>query len=140
MPAIALNHYNLRAPHDLMVQLKTFYCDVIGLENGYRPPFNSVGFWLYAGGHPILHLSLTREGDAIHTNATTLDHIAFSCLDQADMEARLKAHNLSYKVAVHTPIEPVQIFFKDPAGNGVELNFAPDATPDAASNFITKAA
>ncbi len=128
MPATGLNHYNLRAPRDLMEQIKDFYCDVVGLEVGERPPFNSYGFWLYASGQPILHLSVAKPDDVRRTDvATTFDHIAFSCVNQADMEARLSKRQVQYKVAVHTPAEPVQIFFKDPAGNGVELNFAPEA-------------
>ncbi|MFC5474574.1 VOC family protein [Paraherbaspirillum soli] len=125
MPAIALNHYNLRAPRDLLLQLKDFYCEVVGLEPGPRPPFNSFGYWLYAGGHPILHLSEAKAGDprATHT-ATTFDHVAFSCVDPEQMEARLQARQVQYEVA-HVPASTEkQIFFQDPAGNGVELNFA----------------
>jgi hypothetical protein len=31
-----------------------------GLEEGYRPPFNFDGLWLYAGGRPILHISAAK--------------------------------------------------------------------------------
>ena len=123
MPAIALNHYNLRAPRDLMEQIKAFYCNVVGLEQGERPPFNSFGYWLYAGGRPILHLSEALSGDVRGTNPTTFDHIAFSCVNREEMEALLAAHQVPFKVAYVPLSGQTQIFFKDPAGNGVELNF-----------------
>lgn len=123
MPAIALNHYNLRAPRDLMSQLREFYCDVVGLEQGERPPFDSFGYWLYASGRPILHLSEALAGDVRGSQPTTFDHVAFSCVDQEEMAARLAAHRVPYKVAYVPLTGQTQIFLKDPAGNGVELNF-----------------
>ncbi|MEB0013551.1 diguanylate cyclase [Glaciimonas sp. Gout2] len=139
MPAIGLNHYNLRAPHDLMMILRDFYCDVVGLEEGARPAFNSVGFWLYAGGRPILHLSQAMNeiaseavqevpsdallGDAKNTRPNTFDHVAFTCINQAEMRARLALHQVVYKVALVQITRQTQLFFKDPAGNGIELNF-----------------
>ena len=139
MPAIGLNHYNLRAPHDLMLILRDFYCNVVGLEEGERPAFNSVGFWLYAGGRPILHLSQAMNeiaseavqevaSDALLDNAknkraTTFDHVAFTCIDQAEMRERLALHHIAFKVAFVPITQQTQLFFKDPAGNGIELNF-----------------
>jgi catechol-2,3-dioxygenase len=124
MPAIALNHYNLRAPRALLLQLKEFYCEVIGLETGERPAFDSFGYWLYAGGQAVLHLSEARTGDVRHTDiATSFDHVAFSCVDPEGMEALLQAHQLPYQVAFVPSLQQKQIFLRDPAGNGVELNF-----------------
>ncbi|MGB7196328.1 MAG: VOC family protein [Collimonas pratensis] len=124
MPAIALNHYNLRAPRSLLLQLKEFYCEVIGLEVGTRPPFDSFGYWLYAGSQAVLHLSEARTGDVRHTDiATSFDHVAFSCVDPEGMEAHLRARQLPYQVAFVPSLQQKQIFLRDPAGNGVELNF-----------------
>ena len=75
MPAIGFSHYNLRAPRALLDELREFYCDVVGLELGARPPFRSFGYWLYAGGHPVLHLSEAGRrlgriaSDMTHTEA-----------------------------------------------------------------------
>jgi len=41
-----LQHYTIE-PSDLE-RTKNFYCDVLGLENGDRPPLAS-GYWLYSG-------------------------------------------------------------------------------------------
>ena len=43
-----LQHYTIE-PSDLE-RTKDFYCDVLGLENGDRPPLDFPGYWLYSGG------------------------------------------------------------------------------------------
>jgi len=125
MPAIGLNHYNLRAPRGLLEELRDFYCDVVGLKVGERPPFPSFGYWLYTGKDPVLHLVEIRAGEtrATHT-ATTFDHAAFTCTDFAAMRAHLVKTNIEHTVQEVPLTGQKQIFFSDPAGNGVELNFA----------------
>ena len=125
MPIIAFNHYNLRADRVLMEELKAFYCDVLGLEQGYRPPFDSFGYWLYVGGQAILHLSETRGDEVRETGiATTFDHVAFSCAGREEMESRLRQCDIPFTVA-HVPMTgQVQLFLQDPAGNRIELNFS----------------
>lgn len=124
MPVTGLDHYNLRADRATLEVLRHFYCEVVGLTVGPRPPFNSFGYWLYAGASPILHLSEARAGETRPTNtANTFDHAAFSCTDFAATIARLGAANIRHTVQT-VPGSPVrQIFLSDPAGNGVELNF-----------------
>ena len=48
MSTIGFNHYNLRAPRELMDERKDFYCEMVGLAQGHRPSFESFGYWLYA--------------------------------------------------------------------------------------------
>ena len=127
MAATGFNHYNLRAPRELLDQLKAFYCDVLGLKEGARPAFRSFGYWLYAGVHDVLHLSETSPGEVRATQVlTTFDHVAFTCEDAAGMEAKLDQLGIAYdgRFVALTGIK--QVFFRDPAGNGVELNFVAD--------------
>lgn len=123
-----LHHINLRAPAELLATLRDFYRDVLGLEVGPRPAFDSEGFWLYAGGHPIVHLSTQRpdeprRGPVDPSAPTTYDHTAFAGTDAAAMAAHLSALGVRF----HESRSPVtgqhQFFFSDPAGNGVEINF-----------------
>lgn len=125
MPAVGLNHYNLRAPRELLDTLRDFYRDVVGLKVGERPPFRTFGYWLYAGSSPVLHLSEARPGESRATDvATTFDHTAFSCTDFTAMLADLTRAGIQHTVETVPGTAQKQIFFKDPAGNGVELNFA----------------
>ncbi|TKC87966.1 diguanylate cyclase [Trinickia terrae] len=118
------SHYNLRAARDVLDALKDFYIDVVGLELGHRPPFQHYGFWLYAGEQAVLHLSEAGPGEHRPANvANTFDHVAFSCTGVAEHEARLRAFDIPYTTGEVPATGQHQIFFADPAGNGVELNF-----------------
>lgn len=124
MPPLGFSHYNLRAPRALLDELRDFYRDVVGLRVGDRPPLRSFGYWLYAGADAVLHLS--EAGPAEHRPRHpqgTFDHVAFRCTGRQAYEAALAGRGIAYKVAVVPATQQVQLFFADPAGNGVELNF-----------------
>ena len=124
MATLGFSHYNLRAPRALLESLRAFYCDVVGLAVGERPPFVTFGYWLYAGGHDVLHLSESAADEARALGvSTTFDHAAFRCAGRGEFEHRLAECGIDYKVAQVPATGVVQLFFKDPAGNGVELNF-----------------
>jgi catechol-2,3-dioxygenase len=124
MTTIGFNHFNLRAPRELMDELKAFYCDIVGLKQGQRPDLGGFGYWLYAGDQCVLHLSQTRADEQRLTHvATTFDHAAFTCTDRPEMEARLKRHNIEFERGQVPTMGIIQLFIKDPAGNGVELSF-----------------
>jgi len=124
MPAIGFSHYNLRAPRAMLDALRDFYCGVVGLEVGERPPFASFGYWLYAGGQAILHLSEAGPGESRPAQPLgTFDHAAFRCTGRAAYEHELNRRGIQFKVAVVPATQQVQLFLSDPAGNGVELNF-----------------
>jgi catechol-2,3-dioxygenase len=118
-------HYNLRAPRPLLEELREFYTKAVGLTVGDRPPLGNFGYWLYAGGTDVLHLSECEAGeDRAVGIATTFDHAAFRCSDRAQVERKLAEAGVKYRMAQVPRTGQVQLFFRDPAGNGVELNFA----------------
>ncbi len=126
MPAIDLNHYNITAPIALLDEIRNFYCDTVGLVPGTRPPLRNAGYWLYAGDRAILHLSAAGEDEERLTHVTsTIDHVAFTCVDFPAMRAKLDALGIPYRDSAVPSMKLRQIFFHDPAGNGVELNFGP---------------
>jgi catechol-2,3-dioxygenase len=124
MPIQALDHYNLRAPRALLDELCAFYRDVVGLTVGPRPAFRRFGYWLYAGERPVLHLGEADPGERCDTDvAGTFNHASFACTERAEVEQRLARHGVDYRTA-HVPLtRQTQFFFRDPAGNGVELIF-----------------
>ncbi len=124
MPVSNLDHINLRAPRDSLDQLRDFYCDVVGLTVGRRPPFPEQGYWLYAGEQAVVHLSLTGEvGMPAADVPASFGHVAFACSDQTAYERRLAESGVKYDAAVVPDFGVTQLFFQDPAGNGVELSF-----------------
>lgn len=125
MSVSGLDHYNLRASRELLEALRRFYLDAIGLQEGWRPPFRSRGHWLYAGERDVLHLTEAAADEPRMAGATgTFDHIAFTCTDPEAMQARLRLHGIDHTVDDVPTTSQKQIFLHDPAGNGIELNFA----------------
>lgn len=130
MPTLGFAHYNLRAPRPLLEALRDFYVDIVGLEVGARPPFESGGYWLYAGGADVLHLSEASSGETLSTGGgTVFDHVAFRCAGRREFEQLLTERGIPYDVARVPLTGQVQLFFTDPAGHGVELNFSSEANP-----------
>jgi catechol-2,3-dioxygenase len=127
MPTLGFSHYNLRAPRALLGRLFQFYTEIVGLTVGERPPFTRPGYWLYAGGQDILHLLEASPDEARATDVvTTFDHAAFRCENRQAFEDRLARHGIPYRVTRIPLTGEIQLVMKDPAGNGVELNFSND--------------
>lgn len=123
-----LHHINLRAPAELLATLRDFYRDVLGLTVGPRPDFGSAGYWLYAGGHPVVHLSTqapheTPRGPVNPAAPGTFDHTAFAGTDAQAMAAHLAAQGVTFRESRSAVTGQHQFFLQDPAGNGVEINF-----------------
>jgi len=129
MPVSNIDHINLRAPRELLDELRAFYANVVGLTDGHRPPFREFGYWMYAGERAIVHLSLAAEGEVRAADVpSTFAHVAFTCSDRASYERRLSEYGVTYKVAVVPETSVTQFFLQDPAGNTVELSFDSEAT------------
>ncbi|MFG6457139.1 VOC family protein [Roseateles sp. BYS96W] len=123
-----LNHINLRAPAELLAVLRDFYAEVLGLTVGPRPAFNSDGYWLYAGGQAVVHLSTQRAEEAVRgpvdpARPTTYDHTAFTGSDAQATAAHLRARGVAFRESRSDITRQHQFFLQDPAGNGVEINF-----------------
>ncbi len=113
---------------------REFYCNVVGLRVGPRPPLEFPGYWLYADSpNACLHLA---ESEPYLAHAATLglaapsvpqarggavDHIAF---DESDYEAALARIAAGGLTAVRNavPDGPRQLFIDDPNGVRVEIN------------------
>ena len=122
-----IQHFNVRLPMPELLRVRDFYRDVLGLVEGPRPPFRFKGFWLYAGDEPVLHLSETREGEEVpllEQRRSAINHIAFTCTGIEDLRSRLDSNEVEYEVTEVPQRDQTQIFFVDPAGVRVELNFA----------------
>ncbi len=130
-----LQHYTIE-PADLEAT-KDFYVDVLGLTVGDRPPLNFPGYWLYSGGVATVHLlgpRQPREGITVRPpdmkmdNTGRLDHIAFAATGLADVRARIRKHDVTFREQVLPRLGATQLFLFDPDGVGVEINFPPEET------------
>jgi catechol 2,3-dioxygenase-like lactoylglutathione lyase family enzyme len=128
MPAKSLNHYTIQA-RDLE-KTKNFYCDIVGLKVGDRPPLAFPGYWLYCDDTPVVHLlgyqahaKLVNDGPSYPADTGRLDHIAFTCEGLKDMKATLQSRGLKYDERVLPRLNMTQLFYLDPDGIAVECNF-----------------
>jgi catechol 2,3-dioxygenase-like lactoylglutathione lyase family enzyme len=123
---LSINHIQLVAEKDLVIQLRDFYCNVVGLTEGFRPAFERFGFWLYIEDKDVLHLITPKEGDGRSPQKSSFDHIAFKTTDYQGVLQKLKTLNILFEEKPIPGMTAHQIFLRDPAGNRVELNFDGD--------------
>ena len=123
---LSINHIQLVAEKDLVIQLRDFYCDVIGLTEGFRPSFERFGFWLYIGDKDVLHLITPKEGDERSSRKSSFDHIAFKTANYESVLKKLQSLSIPFEEKLIPGMAAHQIFLRDPAGNRVELNFDGD--------------
>jgi catechol 2,3-dioxygenase-like lactoylglutathione lyase family enzyme len=116
-----LDHINIKAPAELMEAEKRFFCEVLGLHEGYRPDFSSKGYWLYSADQPIVHLS---QGEQIlpGEHQGYLDHVAFRTTQLDDLLQRLQAAGIEYSSNHMSQLGMTQIFLKSPSAIGIEVN------------------
>jgi catechol 2,3-dioxygenase-like lactoylglutathione lyase family enzyme len=124
-----LNHFTVLT-EDLEAT-RRFYIGVLGFIEGPRPPLSFPGIWFYAGGEPIVHIVAGSPMPA--KPAGVLDHMAFSTTGLRETVARLKQHGITYDLRRQAGVGTWQIFFHDPNGARLELDFDPaEPAPDAA--------
>jgi catechol 2,3-dioxygenase-like lactoylglutathione lyase family enzyme len=117
-----LDHFNIRAPKKQLNTVKDFYIDILGFNVGFRPKLGGIGHWLYAGSNAIIHLS-EDESRTSRKNEDSFDHIAMRCVGVNEFAKKLNENSIQYKSAYIPEIDLTQLFFKDPAGVTIELNF-----------------
>ena len=117
-----LDHFNIKAPKGQLSEVKDFYIEVLGFKEGFRPKLNGPGQWLYAGSNAIVHL-IEDENRTSRKGEDALDHIAMRCVGVNEFAKKLKEHSIQYRPANVPEIDLTQLFFKDPAGVTIELNF-----------------
>jgi catechol 2,3-dioxygenase-like lactoylglutathione lyase family enzyme len=124
MQVTGLNHINLTAPDALLEEVRRFYEIVLGLSVGQRPEFSRPGYWLYAGGSPIVHLSSSESEVAIRDGrGHYLDHVAFTCMHEEATAERLESMGVRFDRRTRKDSGFTQLFLTDPAGLRIELNF-----------------
>ncbi|MDQ2139912.1 hypothetical protein RBI14_17265 [Alcaligenaceae bacterium B3P038] len=106
--------------------LSALFEDVMGLQNGYRPPFPFPGQWLYAEGQAVVH-AITDASHSQNAGAVTFGHIAFrSDQPAASLIEKLRCSGLSFRVSRVPEDNTAQIFVLLPGNFVVELNVPDD--------------
>lgn len=129
MSALRLAHVSIRS-RDLRAS-QAFYCGLLGLREGYRPPFPFPGLWLYdESDQAVIHLIGDGSGADDYLGARAIgsggafDHLALAAYDWPRMKARLDRAGIAYQTRIVPDLEQLQVFTRDPSGLVVELAFA----------------
>jgi catechol 2,3-dioxygenase-like lactoylglutathione lyase family enzyme len=74
---ITLNHINIHAD-DLDAARDFLLAALPDLKQGFRPPFDFKGYWLYLGEQPVIHMQNRGAGMG---GRGWIDHLAFAPFD-----------------------------------------------------------
>ena len=134
MPLDHLEHFLIQTA-DLAGTVR-WWSEVVGLRPGYTPDFKFPVQWMYLGERDVLHL--TEGGAGVSANrlaylgqqstatrgSGVIDHVAFRARDLAGTLAHLRAQGIAFTERMVSDQGLYQVFFLDPNGVKVELNFA----------------
>jgi catechol 2,3-dioxygenase-like lactoylglutathione lyase family enzyme len=127
-----LDHFTLRTRKP--AETVRFYTEVVGLKEGWRPPFRFPGHWLYVGETPVVHIITITENEAELRGyvgerkddaggSGAVDHIAFRCQGLDTYQDRLVRLGQAFRERVVPNLEQHQLFIQDPNGITLELVF-----------------
>jgi catechol 2,3-dioxygenase-like lactoylglutathione lyase family enzyme len=136
---ISLNHFSIRTVD--LDACERFYCGLLGLKKGPRPPFPFPGLWLYAGetdkyDNAAVHIIgidrndpeglkkyLGDRDESSLAGSGAVDHVAFFANGLKETLEKLKANGIEGRERTVPLLGLHQVFIDDPNGIVVELNF-----------------
>lgn len=125
MATSGMNHFTVLT--DDVPATVDFYARYLGLQDGERPDLGFPGAWLYAEGTAVLHVIGGRSREQLRPGV--IDHMAFTAQGLAATMKILDADGVKYACRQQPGTRLWQVFFFDPNGARVELDFSPDEGP-----------
>jgi catechol 2,3-dioxygenase-like lactoylglutathione lyase family enzyme len=134
MPLSHIEHFLVAA--DDIDATRDWYARVLGMTSGPHPDFGFPVHWMYLGGVDVVHigpsarmageiqkkyLGRTSQGSAQGTGA--IDHIAFRATGLRQMLEHLRSQRVAFSQRRANGQALFQLFFHDPNGIKIELNF-----------------
>ncbi|PTB19706.1 glyoxalase [Trinickia symbiotica] len=140
MPITKLAHYSIRTTD--LDKSRQFYTQILGFREGFRPPFDFPGVWLYNGDDEsefgVVHIIGIDPNDSSaliaylgdktlpQTGTGTVDHIAFLATGLLDFRAKLRDAGYTWQDRTVPSLGLHQVFVEDPSGVTIEMNFPAD--------------
>jgi catechol 2,3-dioxygenase-like lactoylglutathione lyase family enzyme len=135
MPITHMQHYMVLSKD--LEKTRAFYCDVLGLKVGPRPPFDFEGYWIYTGDVAAVHVAgqasyvdtgrLADAGKA-RNGSGSVDHIAFAATNYDELVASFDRHGVKYRATQVPGSDLRQLFVFDPDGIQIEINIRASAS------------
>ncbi|MBN3786437.1 VOC family protein [Burkholderia sp. Ac-20353] len=140
MTITKLAHYSIRTTD--LEKSRQFYTQVLGFREGFRPPFNFPGIWLYNGDDEsefgVVHIigidpndpegliAYLGDKDLPQTGTGTVDHIAFLATGLEQFWTKLRDAGYAWRDRTVPSLGLHQVFVEDPSGVTIEVNFPAD--------------
>jgi catechol 2,3-dioxygenase-like lactoylglutathione lyase family enzyme len=134
MAITQMQHYMVLSKD--LEKTRHFYCDVLGLRTGPRPPFDFEGLWIYVGDVAVVHVATQTsyevsgrvEAAGRRHGSGSVDHIAFAADNYDELVSSFDRHGVKYR-ATRVPASDLrQLFVLDPDGIQIEINIRASAS------------
>lgn len=134
MPLSHIEHFLVAA--DDIDATRDWYARVLGMRPGPHPEFGFPVHWMYIGELDVVHIGpsakgageiqkkyLGRTSQDSGTGTGALDHIAFRATGLRETMEHLRKENIAFNQRRASGQALYQLFFHDPNGIKIELNF-----------------
>jgi catechol 2,3-dioxygenase-like lactoylglutathione lyase family enzyme len=128
---------------------RDWYARVLGMKSGPHPDFGFPVHWMYLGGVDVVHIGpsaknaddiqkqyLGRTSQKSEQGTGAIDHIAFRATGLLPMIQHLKAEGIQFSQRRANGQALFQLFFYDPNGIKIELNYAADEAEGIAPELM----
>ena len=135
MPLSHIEHFLVAA--DDIDATRDWYARVLGMTSGPHPDFGFPVHWMYVGGVDVVHIGpsarkanerqkqyLGRASQDSGTGTGAVDHIAFRATGLQGMLEHLRREGVEFTQRRANGQALQQVFFHDPNGIKIELNYA----------------
>lgn len=135
MPISHIEHFLVAA--DDIDATRDWYARVLGMRSGRHPDFGFPVHWMYVGDADVVHIGpsakgaserqkdyLGRASQDAGMGTGALDHIAFRATGLQAMMEHLRKEGVPFSQRRANGQALFQLFFYDPNGIKVELNYA----------------
>ena len=135
MPLSHIEHFLVAA--DDIDATRDWYARVLGMRPGSHPDFGFPVHWMYIGDVDVVHIGpsaksaseaqkqyLGRTSQDAGAGTGAIDHIAFRATGLRAMLERLREDGVAFSKRRANGQALFQVFFQDPNGIKIELNFA----------------
>lgn len=147
MPLSHIEHFLIAA--DDLDATRDWYARVLGMKPGPHPDFGFPVHWMYLDGVDVVHIGpsaksagaiqkqyLGRTSQKSEQGTGAIDHIAFRATGLSHMVRHLKAEGIAFSQRRANGQALFQLFFYDPNGIKIELNYAAEEAEGIAPELM----